>query len=101
MCDIYMAECPKCGRPIDMHLANYRTRRDEVEAYCSRHMPKERSHGVIWSWKIGRKKHRVFVQSLTPNASRNWQGNRPNELDCVREEVFGEKVPRKPEGHCR
>ncbi len=82
---------------IPMHLGDYLTGRDEIEVYCSDHIPKFGKWVTIW--EIGdaedwiKKEHekyyleekhfvgkRVAVKSLTKNAWRHRRKNYPNLL---------------------
>lgn len=39
MCDVYFTMCKMCGTGLPVHLGDYSTDRDEVEVFCSEHLP--------------------------------------------------------------
>jgi len=45
MCDCYEAECEKkgCTEEIPIHIADYDFPREDVQAYCSKHLPKKKA----------------------------------------------------------
>lgn len=85
MCDIYKAQCSErgCKVTIDMHLADYKTDRDEVRVFCGAHLPKKDVRVFHlrdrrdWSVVAGGYK-RCGVRYLTDNAREHKEGNHPN-----------------------
>jgi hypothetical protein len=91
MCDIYCGECKICGADLPVHLGDYDTKREEVEVFCSEHLPKKDvrvftlleddvyedlpyvpavvCHHI--GWKMG-------IRYLTENARENKEKNYPN-----------------------
>ena len=49
MCDCYEHKCQLCDATIPVHVGDYRFDRDEVEAWCHRHIPDEPGVQV---WKM-------------------------------------------------
>lgn len=45
MCDCYEAECRKkgCKEEIPIHIADYNFPREDVQAFCSKHLPKKKA----------------------------------------------------------
>jgi len=39
MCDIVNSPCKVCGADLPLHLGDYETSPEEVECYCSEHLP--------------------------------------------------------------
>ena len=68
-----------------MHLADFRTDREEIEVYCYDHIPEDLRDGILYKVNhpgdydfpeydkeyIGK----MFVRALTQNAKDNWAGN--------------------------
>ena len=93
MCDIYTDYCKVCGTPIEMHLGDWETPREEIEVYCMEHFPipyEKECWGWV-KWEVPRKswrkewveKHpdvpkRIVVVSLTERAWNNRDDNHPN-----------------------
>lgn len=91
MCDCYGEKCAHkgCSVIIDMHLGDFETERDEVNVYCSEHLPTDRAAGVLW--KVTDEEapcETIFVECLTENARGNWNDNCFNG-ECEFVEVFG------------
>ena len=104
MCDCYEAPCKVCGLPLPVHLADWNTKRDEIEVFCKGHIPKENvriftliesgmyntHHANYPAHKNGqhtgskRVAHRckpgwkMGIRALTDNARANIEGNHPN-----------------------
>lgn len=88
MCDIYFAPCKVCGRIIPMHLGDYETERNEVDVFCSEHIPL--NDVTVWNCKelwFSEKKLEYFIcgnpirigiRYLTGNAVDNKDMNNPN-----------------------
>ena len=92
MCDCYSHKCnhPGCNVRIPIHLEDYETGRDEIKVFCGSHIPKNRDDGVLWTWKQGKSKTRVFIKALTDNAKNHWEGNSINDEGNYIE-IFGKK----------
>lgn len=90
MCYIYCAECKVCNKPIEMHLGDYDTDENEIEVFCSEHIPE--SNIVVWSdnkgmsthgeWEIKEFSTLYGVRALTDNARKNKDKNHPNISRC-------------------
>ena len=99
MCDCYMGECIKCGKPMPIHLADFKTARNEIEIYCDKCMPLYLDEGVLWAYKdfewtfinsrildrieyfiknLFVRKKEMYIKCLTKNAKDNYRGNCPN-----------------------
>ncbi len=39
MCDCYEATCAGCGKEVPVHIGDFAFDRDEVEAWCGKHIP--------------------------------------------------------------
>jgi hypothetical protein len=83
MCDCYTDRCRDCGAEVEMHLADFATRRDEIEVFCEAHMPADRSGGVTWRYRDSDREpwRKAFVRWLTDNARGNASGNHPNSTE--------------------
>ncbi len=91
MCDIYGHPCKVCNKIIPMHLGGYETTNNEIEVFCSRHIPE--NDVTIWNCKdafysIVREDYlicgnpiRIGVRYLTENAVYNKDINHPNYCD--------------------
>jgi len=74
-----------------MHLEDYSTEPNEIELYCGRHIPKDRSNGYLWLCEKPRRKW--FIRALTDNAKAHAEGNLPNTIeDYNAVEKFGKIV---------
>ena len=105
MCDCYTAKCNygdltsdspvgSCTARVEMHLADFDTRRNEVQVYCEEHTPEkeDRKDGILWAYRDGEKQkwRHTFVRALTENARKNAEGNHPNAGITKIIEEFGE-----------
>jgi hypothetical protein len=102
MCDCYEHKCKKCNVMVPMHLVDFNTDQSEIEIYCPKHIPKDRSEGTLWlvndvdsDYPTKFKGKKIFVKSLTKNAKENCEGNHPNVYDPVMVEAFGKKVKKE------
>jgi len=93
MCDCYVHGCnhKTCSFEINMHLGDFETGRDEIEVFCGSHIPKERCNGVLWQYRQGKAKSKIFIKCLTLNAKKHWKANHKNG-GCDAIEIFGKKV---------
>jgi len=41
MCDCYSHKCKLCDKQLSVHLGDFETGRDEIEVFCSDHIPNE------------------------------------------------------------
>lgn len=89
MCDICNSPCKVCGKELPLHLGDYNTTPEEVECYCSEHLPEndvsiftllendvyaDSPHCTI-SYRQG---WRMGIRYLTANAIENKEINYPN-----------------------
>jgi len=98
MCDVYYEKCAYegCNVRISLHLADFDTGRDEIEAYCYNHIPEDTSDGVLFEvndegcpeYDEPEYNGKMFLRALTINAKANWTGNDYNG-DCKMIELFG------------
>ena len=42
MCDIYLANCKKCNKEIEMHIADFAYPECDVEVFCEEHLPENK-----------------------------------------------------------
>ena len=97
MCEIYDEPCKLCGRPIEMHLGDFKTLRIEIAVICPDHQPlyyiddchdDEPFAGDLLNlkyqnyceWKT--ENGTITVIALTKNAWLQREENYPNE-ECV------------------
>jgi len=90
MCDIVNSPCKICKKDLPLHLGDYKTAPEEMECYCSKHLPEkdvsiftlleddttllEDDTGSVTfkqGWKMG-------IRYLTANAIENKEINFPN-----------------------
>ena len=97
MCNIVASPCKICGKDLPLHLGDYDTEPEEVECYCSEHLPDTNVRiftlmeddvyedlpyipkSIIYpkGWVMG-------IRSLTENARENRDKNYPNVAgDCT------------------
>ena len=41
MCDTYLGKCQECERRIPIHIGNFALEREDVLAYCPKHLPSQ------------------------------------------------------------
>jgi len=81
MCDCYGHECVMCKRVIPIHLGDFLTNRDEIEVFCQRHIPRDKTHGTLFmiaDEDEDIRRQRVFIRYLTANARKRRVANHPN-----------------------
>lgn len=85
MCDCSNHPCKVCGKMLPLHLADFDTAQNEVECFCGKHIPKDRTDVKVWQLlnedRRDYKTTKMAIKALTDNARRNWDGNAPN-ADC-------------------
>ena len=104
MCDIFYPECRAegCAVRASIHLADFLTKRDEVEIYCWNHIPEDISDGVLYDvddevvGELPGYKGKLFIRALTDNAKNRWLGNHYNGDDKIIA-VFGKTGKAKDE----
>jgi len=67
MCDCFGKKCEHCSEIIEVHLGDFNTGREEIKAYCSLHIPEDKSDGILYEI-LGEKTFQVFIEYLTPTA---------------------------------
>jgi hypothetical protein len=85
MCDCYEHQCnsPGCEESIPMHLGDYETDREEIEVFCSKHIPEDKLNGDLWKVQDSDDLRYpndtlIFIRPLTKNAKKNAHHNHPN-----------------------
>lgn len=85
MCDIVNSPCKICNADLPLHLGDYDTAPEEVECFCSKHIPDtnvrvftltedDKYEGTVSfpkGWVMG-------IRYLTDNARENREMNHPN-----------------------
>jgi hypothetical protein len=91
MCNCYEHPCEVCRKGLPVHLGDFATDPEEIEAYCWKHIPKGDPDVKVWRFTEGfeRRKYGTLgmaIKALTDNARANWDGNSPNA--CGTEQVI-------------
>ena len=86
MCDCYWDECKGCGAKVSLHIGDYSTLQELVEAYCPNCTRKLAKHHKDvkkgWPERIG--DQRVFVDEASFNEQHGvWDGSGPSLQEAV------------------